>query len=446
LLVRLWTGPIKARRIKKSVPLGELVVSDSIILVHGQKMTVENHGGVGRYASELLTHLRMFETSGRLQGLKVNQFGFENDDPTSFGQAKSMGQKRTSNQIKATLKCFLKAALPEKMFLKSKLRYHALMHAARAISESSEPIHYLEFTNLVCESEKLLIHELTNFSCSESLVRLDRTSKMRLLATFHDVQDLYFPENFSDPALMSRRLHYSFYKERGDLFFAVSNFTKTSMIERLGIPENKILVTPLAADNINVSGFPPNLQNWAKEFGRFWIYPAKFWRHKNHNFLFAALSKRICELKHAGVKVLLTGGWTDSEFESIRKSVGDHGLQSTVLLLGFVSEQRLHVLISQAEYLIYPSLFEGFGIPILEAMVLGCPILTSDAGSIPEIAGSAGTYFDPLEIESLVDVIDSALTGGISREIQIQKGLEISKQFTWHNTVSKTLEGYRRLT
>ena len=107
---------------------------------------------------------------------------------------------------------------------------------------------------------------------------------------------------------------------------------------------------------------------------------------------------------------------------------------------------KLFALYRKAEFLIFPSLFEGFGMPVLEAMANRCPVISSNRGSLPEVGGNAAVYFDPESEDEMGSIIDSMLTGkGLNRESMIQKGLINSNRFSWDKTSRETIEIYNAL-
>jgi len=114
-------------------------------------------------------------------------------------------------------------------------------------------------------------------------------------------------------------------------------------------------------------------------------------------------------------------------------------------VLVFLSNEKLNALLSKAEYLIFPSLFEGFGMPVLEAMSLGCPVMSSTSASLPEVGGDAAIYFDPLNEESLISLLDDMTNGNIDRQSYIEKGFMNCKRFSWETTYRKTMMAYREL-
>jgi glycosyltransferase involved in cell wall biosynthesis len=216
------------------------------------------------------------------------------------------------------------------------------------------------------------------------------------------------------------------------------------MVDRLKIPPEKIKVTRLAGDNFQ-EPVDPKHSRFAEQFGRYLIYPAKFWKHKNHEFLLRAVSVRRAEFKRQGMRVLLTGGFAQSDIETLQKETARLGIGDEVRVLGFQTNEALRALIKNANFLVFPSLFEGFGMPVLEAFGAGCPVLCARITSLPEVAGDAAVYFDPTKIDSLVDVFDQVLRGNVDRDELIAKGKAQVQRFSWDSTFRETAEEYAKL-
>ncbi|MFC1830898.1 glycosyltransferase family 4 protein [Thermodesulfobacteriota bacterium] len=286
-------------------------------------------------------------------------------------------------------------------------------------------------------------HELTSYSISNEVRQRCLSANLALAVTFLDLQDLYHPQYFSDKILTSRRSAYEFYKDRADLFFAISSFTKSSMVEKLGIEPDKIVVTYLAADDLSPLEQSAKAKKWCRQFGRFWLYPAKMWRHKNHEFLLRVLGRRAAELKNEKITMVLTGGFDEQDRAHLLKLITEANLNDIVEITGFVTDSQLQALMESAEFLFFPSLFEGFGMPVLEAMKRGCPVVVSKVGPLPEICGDAAVYFDPAQEDELISVVDLILNnGGIQREEMIQKGYQNCQRFSWEKTFDKTVSAY----
>ncbi|MBB5441222.1 glycosyltransferase involved in cell wall biosynthesis [Pedobacter sp. AK017] len=143
-------------------------------------------------------------------------------------------------------------------------------------------------------------------------------------------------------------------------------------------------------------------------------------------------------------KLLIVGrrAW---KFSSIFKLVVQKKLQSEVLFLGYVNENDLPSIYSSAEIFIFPSIYEGFGIPVLEAMACGCPTIISNRGALPEISGGICLQVDPFSITEIVNAVSTLLMHAQFRELSIIKGINWSKKFTWDLSAEKTDKLYNSL-
>ena len=223
--------------------------------------------------------------------------------------------------------------------------------------------------------------------------------------TVLDVQHEVFPEFFSRAELAYRRRVYGWTVRRSRIVITISEHARQALIERLHLEPERVRAIHLAVDH---DRFTPDGR--ARE--PFLLYPANAWKHKNHERLLAAYAEVRRERPELGL--VLTGVGHD------RLSLPD-GAESR----GHVSLDELVELYRSAAALVYPSLYEGFGIPCVEAMACGCPVAASDVASIPEVCGDAAVYFDPLDPASIAEgirtVLDRPPSGGIER----------AARFTW---------------
>ncbi len=410
-------------------------MKSKLLVINGQHLNLSKAGGAGQYARQL--YKRLIDPKRAVDFVGLDVF-FENFQKVLEVHAPvSAPVKQSSDMLKhAVHRC-----CPPIIFDRLQQMY-------QHVSQDSKPASFGTAAPWMVASgaSTTLLHELTNYTMINEIGRLSLSPKFILAVTFLDIQDYYYPEYFIDKTLCYRRLAYTFYKDRAECFFAISEFTKQTMVDRLDINPENIKVTHLAADDLLILDPSDEIIDWVNSLGRYWIYPAKAWKHKNHDFLLKSFGKRKDELKRAGVKLLLTGSFNDDDTLRLVKLISDNDLLDIVKILGFVSDEQLQTLLKGADFLVFPSLFEGFGMPILEAMTLGCPVLSSNAGSLPEVGGDAAMYFDPTCEEEFVALIDSALTrSGVDRDSMIKKGFENSKRFSWEKTYRETLEVYKKL-
>lgn len=395
------------------------------LVLSGQGSHLKDSGGVGRYAAELYR---------RVVSQSIREYVPEGDvvawDFPNF-EEKPRPASLSGSGIPRRLRNAVRTWIPPALIVKQ-TRKKPDPATPRAIPFNGK-------------SDPVVFHEISNYGACAEIGRVVLAPSTRLCVTFHDIQDLFYPEYFDDEELCRRRCFYSFYKDVAQQFFAVSEFTKKSMMDKLDIPADRITVTYHGADSFQNS-IDPVHEGYAKQFGRYLIYPAKFWKHKNHEFLLRAISARRGEFKSQGLRVLLTGGFSQAEAEALLKETAKHRVKDQVLVLGFQTNQALRALIRNAEFLVFPSLFEGFGMPVLEALGSGCPVLCARQASLPEVAGDAAIFFDPTETDSLVAVFDQMLAGKIDRQKLIQKGNAQFEKFSWDKNFRETAEQYAKLT
>jgi glycosyltransferase involved in cell wall biosynthesis len=241
------------------------------------------------------------------------------------------------------------------------------------------------------------------------------------VVTIHDLQHRDLPQFFSLAERAFRALAYERPARHADLVITISEFAREGIETHLGIDPSRIRVIPLGVDT---AAFQPN--RGARE--NFVLYPARAWPHKNHARLVEAV--RILRATRPDLRLVLTGGNLDA--------LGD--LPNWVERRGLVSDDELHDLYRRAAALGFPSLYEGFGLPLLEAMASGCPVAASDAASIPEVCGDAAELFDPENPIDIARAIDDAIS---NRELLAQRGLVRIASLGWERCVEGHVAAYR---
>jgi glycosyltransferase involved in cell wall biosynthesis len=414
-------------------------LTNKILAVNGQRLNLERCGGAGRYGEQLYQRMQARKNENDFQNYTVHHLSFHelmDNRPDVVN-----GRKNGLDFVKYAVSQYCPPIFFNYIVKFYQTLNQRLLPASNKHTE--EPLLYPFWFH---SESSVLLHELTNYGMCEELGRLSLCYNFNLLVSFLDIQDYYYPDFFSDSQLTKRRMAYSLYKDRADFFIAISEFTKQTMVERLEIDPGKIKVIPLAADDMLIITPSQDVEEWVRSFGRFWIYPAKPWKHKNHDFLLRSLATRKVELKRVGIKLLLTGGFAEEDLTSFNGMLEEYSLGGIVEILGFVTDEQLQALLKQAEYLVFPSLFEGFGMPILEAMTLGCPVLSSNAGSLPEVGRDAVKYFDPECEDEFIALMDAVIKGdGVERETMIEKGFANCKRFSWDRTYQETVSVYKML-
>lgn len=403
------------------------------LVIHGQ-FNIGERGGVGRYGQQLYNHLTSQPGKAELSSYDIFFPGLKE----SIGE--DLSSQPRSARFMRTVKHTLYRTLPPVLYEPLQRLYAGRQNYRGAFARAHTP----ECASTVSPA---LLHELTNYNIIDNIGLMSLSPKFSLLVTFLDIQDLYYPNHFRPASLDARRLLYSFFKDRADCFLAISEFTKQTMVERLGISPERIRVTHLAADDMLRIHPTENEQKQAASLGRFLLYPAKALQHKNHDFLISAFGKRQKECRRAGLKLALTGGFTKEDTNRFNRLINENNAHEIIRVFGFVSDAQLQTLIKAAEFLVFPSLFEGFGMPVLEAMTLGCPVIASNAGSLPEVGGDAAVYFDPESEDEFIALLDGILQQkGLDRNEMIRKGFVNCQRFSWQKTYNETVAVYNKLT
>lgn len=220
------------------------------------------------------------------------------------------------------------------------------------------------------------------------------------------------------------------------LLLTPSEFVKQDVRHYTKARARKITVTYEAADPITDSPDPlPDLQN-----KKFIMYVGRPTPHKNLERLIESF--RVLHGQHPAL-VLVLAGKRDSNYRRIEAGMSDR-IRQQVIFTDFVSEGQLRWLYEHCEAYVFPSLSEGFGLPGLEAMAHGAPVVSSNATCLPEIYGEAAHYFDPQDIYGMADAINEVLTDKKLRQKLIEAGHEQVKKYSWQHLAEQTLAVYRR--
>lgn len=265
--------------------------------------------------------------------------------------------------------------------------------------------------------------------------------------TIHDLQHEYFPQFFPARDRLLRRVRWRPSARAADHIVTISEFSRRSICERWGLPEEKITAVPLATRQTLVSagdqaiGLPDQLKSGNVP----WVfYPASPLPAKNHLRLLDALA---LHRRRSGDELhLVLSGPTMHSWKEVEAAIAERSLDDHVVRLGHVSEGTIASLYARATGLVFPSLFEGFGLPVLEAMAAGCPVAVSDAGSLPEIVGTVGRSFGPEDIEQCSAALDWLVRlDRDDRAEQAAAGRARAAQFTLPRMIAETRATYEKL-
>lgn len=260
-------------------------------------------------------------------------------------------------------------------------------------------------------------------------------TKHKLLVTFYDLFHLANPHIINSHLKSAyARLMFQKIKKRAKNIITISEFSKNEFNRLVGVPQCPIHAIPLGV-NFETNKKQNHKKNMTEYYGSYVLYVGNIKPHKNLNRLIKAFCKIKNDIPH---KLLLVGkkdGFLSGDGD-IAKLVSLH--MDRIILTGFVDDQELDELYRFADAFVFPSLYEGFGFPPLEAMVRKCPTIVSNAASIPEVCGEASLYFNPENIEEMSQKLLFLLKNDGLRNELILKGLERIKKFDWNITIDRT--------
>lgn len=268
----------------------------------------------------------------------------------------------------------------------------------------------------------------------------------RSIVTIHDCIHLRFPQ------YLPNRLAHGYARaalwtatHRSDRVLTVSEASKLDILNFFDIPADKITVIPNAIDDCFF--VPPPDQNVERIRERyqlqapFLLYVGNVHPHKNLERLLDAFYK-VRSLGHDDLTLLIIGD-DITRYAKLRRAVHRYQLHRSVRFLGFVPNETLRVLYHLAQAFVFPSLYEGFGLPPLEAMASGTAVVTSNVSSLPEVTGDAAVLVDPRSQDEIASGICRVLEDDVFREQLVTKGRTRAKQFSWDRSIKRILEIYR---
>ena len=267
------------------------------------------------------------------------------------------------------------------------------------------------------------------------------------ILTIHDLSFIYYPQYAPDRVLKSYQKRLELCLQWTDLIITVSESTKQDIIKFFHIDQQKIWVTPLASrynfnslPGLNRTAHSPHNDSSAFPY---LLFVSTLEPRKNIETLIKAFEilKQQYDIPH---HLVLIGkkGW---KYQTILETIESSPVRHYIHHLNYLSDRQLMGFYQRATAFLYPSYYEGFGLPVLEAMTFGVPVITSNQSSLPEVVGNAALLVDPTDLEGLVGATRSVIENPELHHYLSQAGQERSLCFSWQKTALKTLEAYRSL-
>ncbi len=271
----------------------------------------------------------------------------------------------------------------------------------------------------------------------------------RSIVTIHDCIHLIFPQ-YLDSRFAHTYARAVFWTaaHRASRILTVSEASKQDILRFFQIPDDKVTVIPNAIAEHFFEEPPPEQVARVRERyqlnGRFVMYAGNVKPHKNLDRLIEAFALLRQDTDHDDLGLLISGSEI-SRYATLRRAVHRHNLHHHVRFLGYQSEQTLAALYRLADVFVFPSLYEGFGLPPLEAMASGTPVVASNVSSLPEVVGDAGILVNPYHAESIADGIRRVLDDGVLRQDLSARGIARARSFSWPASIKRIRDIYHEV-
>ena len=363
--------------------------------------------GVGRYTHELVTQLRRLPDNLQL----YYYYG------TSWNPSEVSVNLDDVRSLKHSLKYGLRKCLPS--FIKKLIKDKVFITGY--------------------SKNKLDLFHATNYVAPEF--------DIPLTVTVYDLSFIRYPE--MHPASRHAWLARGFYStiQRARQIITISEFSKNEIVELLGVDPEKISISYPGVDSrfrpLHPDFLIPKLKKWSLKPAEYILSVGTLEPRKNLGNLFKAYDLLPNGFKKKWPLVVVgMSGWKE---KNIIKEMETLIRKGNLVPLGYLSDDQLATVYAGAKLFVYPSLYEGFGMPPLEAMACGIPVISSNRASLPEVVGQAGVMVDPEDINAVSHAIESVLTDSQKHHTMSREGLRQAAKFTWQACAEKTFGVYQKI-
>ncbi len=281
-------------------------------------------------------------------------------------------------------------------------------------------------------------------------------NRTKIVVTLHDMIADHHPELiFSDTkSKIFWKLKQNAAVKQAHLIATVSEYSRQQIVEYFNIRESRLrIISEAARSDFKILTFDNGMREVLVRHGldkdeKFLLYVGGISPHKNLSVLIDAF-KMIADKPNMRTKLVLVGDYENdpffSAYPSLKKQVDDLGLDNRVIFTGYVPDHDLAYLYNAATLVVLPSLDEGFGLPAIEAMSCGTPVAASNCGSLPEVLGNAGRFFDPRNPQDIFELILRLLSDDSLRSRMSEDGLDRSRHFLWKRAAESTISIFNEL-
>lgn len=271
--------------------------------------------------------------------------------------------------------------------------------------------------------------------------------KGRVVVTVYDMVYKKYPETMKPVTRIRLENELKRSVDRADVVITISENSKKEIVEFLNVDENKIFIVPpgISLEEFNrylTSDVETTIRMKYNLPEKYILYLGTLEPRKNVETIIKAFA--LFKKHETNIKLVLTGnnGW---KYEGIYKLVQDLDLEADIVFTGYVDENDKWAIYKMSELFVFPSLYEGFGMPVLEAMACGIPVITSNCSSLPEVVGEKGCMVNPYDAEKMSEYMFKIISDKSYRNFLIQYGLERAKSFTWDISAKKMIDIYNNM-
>jgi glycosyltransferase involved in cell wall biosynthesis len=279
-------------------------------------------------------------------------------------------------------------------------------------------------------------------------LRFVHTPARRHIVTIYDLSTRFYPEAHSRINIVEWERVFAFARDRADLIITDSESARQDIVTELGIAVDRVRAIPLGVRSLPADLPPETLAAVRAKFGLtdapFILAVGSLEPRKNLPRLIEAFAQLVQETSLPDVQLVLTGARLHGA-TAIDDAITRYGLAERIRLTGYVTDTELAALMQTCACFAYPSLYEGFGLPVIEAMEMGAPVVTSNTSSLPEVVGDAALLVDPTDTSSLAAALHRLLTEDTLATDLRRRGRERAALFTWERTAEAHLQVYREV-
>lgn len=264
---------------------------------------------------------------------------------------------------------------------------------------------------------------------------------LKVIPVVHDIVAFLYPKTHSKKAVLTERFTLKRALKKAFKVFVVSENTMNDLINHFKYPKSLMTIVPCAPHDLYLK--EPKAQDQTRIIEKYKL-PEKFilgvgTLEPRKNFKTLIKSFVIVKRKYPEYKLVIVGknGW---KYQELFQKVKEYQIEDDVIFTGYMADKDLHLVYSLAEVFVFPSLYEGFGIPPIEAMASGCPVIASNTSSLPEIIEDAGLLIEPQNSVKIADAIISLIENTQLRNTLIEKGYHHSKKFNWNYSAKIVLD------